>query len=128
MFEKLHIFRLSSAMAAHAGQRQAVVAQNVANADTPGFVARDIPSFATLYRDGAEDGLRATRAGHLHGGGGGAIQPARIVEAGSDGAPNGNRVSIEAEMLKSTDALRQHDRALAIYRSALGILRSAAGA
>jgi len=124
MFENLDVFRMSSAMARHAGQRQAIVAQNVANADTPGYVARDLPPFETLYRpaDGAEV-QRATRAGHLNG----AVQgdaPFVAVRAGEGGAPNGNRVSLEGEMLKSVDAKREHDRALAIYKSALGILRN----
>ena len=49
MFEKLEIFRMSHAMATHAGARQAVVAQNMANADTPGYAARDLAPFKTLY-------------------------------------------------------------------------------
>ena len=39
-------------------------------------------------------------------------------------APDGNSVSIETEMLRATDAKRQHDRSLAIYRSTMTILRA----
>ena len=45
MFEKLELTRMAQALAAHAGARMAVIAQNVANADTPGYKAKDLPDF-----------------------------------------------------------------------------------
>lgn len=127
MFEQLDIFKISSAMAVHAGQRQAVISQNVANSDTPGFVARDIPAFQTIYRsDENLSSQRATRSSHLHG----VTDALDILEGAeirAETAPNGNSVSLETEMLKSVDAKRQHDRALAIYKSALGVLRTTIG-
>lgn len=124
MFADIDLFKISSAMARHAGQRQALVAQNVANADTPGFRARDIADFKTTYapRDGAQV-QRATRIGHLNGQlAHGPFVP--TFDRTGQASVNGNKVSLEAEMLKSVGAKRQHDRALAIYKSALGILRS----
>ncbi|MGC1497582.1 MAG: FlgB family protein [Sulfitobacter sp.] len=124
MFENLDIFKISTAMAKHAGQKQAVVAQNVANADTPDYVARDLPNFKETYRPTDGAGMqRASRAQHLHGVKvNGAL--AAAFKAKDDATPNGNQVSLETEMLKSVAAKRQHDRALAIYKSALNILRS----
>lgn len=112
-------------MAKHAGRSQVVIAQNVANADTPGYRARELPSFKLLFKATAGvDVQRATRAGHLHGLRVSAISaaPVKIRDAAS---PNGNSVSLETEMLRSAGAKRDHDRALAIYKSSLGILRSA---
>lgn len=124
MFENLDVFKISAAMAKHAGQKQAIVAQNVANANTPNYVARDLPNFKETYRPTDGAGLqRATRAQHLHGSQtGGALMAA--FKAKNEATPNGNQVSLETEMLKSVAAKSQHDRALAIYKSALGILRS----
>lgn len=123
MFEKLDIFQMSAAMARHAGQRQAVTAQNVANADTPGYVARDLPAFASFYVEpDALGAQRASRAAHLNGVMPG--KPAPIIDVPGEGSPNGNQVSLETELLKSVDAKRQHDRALAIYKSSLSVLRS----
>ena len=65
----------------------------------------------------------ATRAQHLHGSPAGDALAAAF-KAKDEATPNGNQVSLETEMLKSVAAKRQHDRALAIYKSALGILRS----
>jgi flagellar basal-body rod protein FlgB len=126
MFENLDVFKMSAALAQYAGQRQAVVSQNVANADTPGFVARDLPDFNSVYAPGgngaASTQQRATRAGHLHGMMAG--QAAPIIQTPGDASPNGNQVSVETEILKSVEAKRQHGRALAIYKSSLSILRS----
>ncbi len=124
MFEKLELFRTATAMATHAGQRQAIVAQNVANADTPGYQARDLNDFKSVFRTADAAGLpRATRSGHLHGSRSGVATAASFTTR-EEASPNGNSVSLETEMLKSVDAKRQHDRALAIYKSGLNILRS----
>lgn len=128
MFQNLAVFNTAYAMAVHAGNRQAVVAQNVANADTPGYIARDIPSFQEIYAPREGDGFvpYATRSGHLHGSAEGSV--ANIMQKDrSFASPDGNSVSLETEMLRGTDAKRQHDRALAIYSSALTILRSSLG-
>ena len=123
MFQNLDIFATAAALAKHAGQRQAIVAQNVANADTPGYTARDVPAFAELYSSSHQtSSQKASRARHLHGMVEG--QRAPIIETPANGSPNGNQVSIETEMLKSVDAKRAHDRAIAIYKSGLSVLRS----
>ena len=127
MFQNLDIFRLSHAMAVHAGARQAAIAQNMANADTPGYAARDLPKFASLIdTDSAQNGLRATRASHLNASVGSvAFEVAERRDVRSD--PNGNAVSLETEMLHAVDVKRQHDRAIAIYKHALGVMRAATG-
>lgn len=124
MFENLDVFQTAAAMARHAGQSQALISQNVANANTPGYVGRELPPFAALYAPTeAAASQRATRAGHLHGSTN-AQEMAPVDMRGSEN-PNGNTVSLEAEMLKAATAKSHHDRALAIYKSALDVLRTA---
>lgn len=126
MFENLSIFRAAHAMAAHAGARQNILAQNMANADTPDYAARDITPFAELARDpGSSANLRTTRTSHL--GASTAPHQADIFERLGERDPNGNSVSLETEMLNAVETKRQHDRALAIYKSSLTVLRSALG-
>jgi len=127
MFEKLEIFQMAGAMARHAASRQALVAQNIANADTPGYKARSMATFAETYQDNAgRMELRATRAGHLMGSSSFSLTPHIIAGAGSE-SPNGNNVSLEGEMMKATEISGHHKRALAIYQSSLGILRTSLG-
>ncbi|WGW04666.1 FlgB family protein [Tropicibacter oceani] len=123
MFQNLDVFRTAMAMAKHAGHKQAISAQNIANADTPGYRAKELPAFETTLR-GSLSEQRATRTGHLNG------QSDRMV-ATSDRRdamdPNGNTVSLEIEMIEAVDAKRQHDRALAIYRNSLSVIRASLG-
>lgn len=129
MLENLEVLRMAGAMAAHAGRRNAVVARNIAHADTPGYTARDLAPFAQSYADaGGNSAMRATRPGHLTP----ADRPAAAretatVTAESGATPNGNTVSLEREMMRAAEVRHQHDLALSIYRSATTILRTSLG-
>lgn len=126
MFKNLEVFRIANAMATHAGTRQALLSQNIANADTPGYKARDIAPFSQMVNGGGDAGqLQATRTTHLNAGMS-AMVP-RPGEGAGEASPNGNNVSLEEEMMKAVDVKRQHDKALAIYKSSLGILRASFG-
>ncbi len=124
MFEKLELFSMAQALARHGAARQALIAQNVANADTPGYRARDLGSFASTYESQQNLPMRTTRAKHLSGNDGTALSKPIFAPRTGAASPNGNNVSIEQEMFASVDAKREHDRALAIYRSSLSILRT----
>lgn len=125
MFQKLTVFQMASAMAAHAGKRQALVAQNVANADTPDFKARDVVPFFELQRSDATGAMRSTRSQHIHGANSAGAVPE--IETKTFGSVNGNTVSIEQEMLKAVETKRQHDRAISIYKSSMTILHATLG-
>jgi len=126
MFQSLELFTTAGAMARHAGKRQAIVAGNVANADTPGYRTRGIADFADVMDPAAPDAMRATRARHLNGTHPGALPQARVAET-TEREPNGNSVSVETELMKGVAARRQHDQALAIYRAGLSLLRASLG-
>ena len=125
MYKNLDIFRMSHAMAVHAGSRQSVIARNMANADTPGYKAQDVMPFqAVLETDSGSFLQKATRSGHFRAIGGGE-EPDVFDRPNAQADPNGNSVSVETEMLHAVDVKRQHDRAVTIYKSALGVLRHA---
>ena len=124
MFDKLELTQMAQSLATYSGARMAVIARNVANADTPGFKAKDMPAFSEVF---AEDTgtMRATRPGHLM-----AASPAALptpdVARGRE-APNGNSVSLEAEMVKSVEARQSQEMALAIYRATSDVIRASLG-
>lgn len=126
MFAKPEIMTIASSLSAHAAARQALTAENVANADTPGYRAKDIADFAALYRASGSFGMAHTRPGHLGGDAAGEGM-ARIVLSGRNMSPNGNSVSLEAEMVKSAAAQSEHDLALTVYGKSLDILRASLG-
>ncbi len=126
MYNSLELFQTATAMARHAGSRQAVVARNIANADTPGFRAQHIAPFKESYDTQSTHQLRATRSGHI------THEPmmsvARsIADRGTEPSPNGNTVSLEQELLNSVAVSREHSRALAIYRHTMTVLRTTLG-
>lgn len=124
MFEKLELTRMAQSLAAQSGARMAVIAENIANADTPGYKAKDIPAFAEVYEaEGLE--MRATRPGHLSAPDAVAT-PIPDVARGHE-SPNGNSVSLEAEMVKSVEARQNHEMALAIYRATSDVIRASLG-
>ena len=124
MFKKLELTAMAQAMSSHAGARMGVIARNIANADTPGYKAMDLPDFAETYAlTGGE--LRATRARHLGGRPKGFEPEARRNDGA--GAPNGNTVSLEQEMVKAASVRQDHEMALAIYRNTSDIIRASLG-
>ncbi|WP_420004690.1 FlgB family protein [Arenibacterium sp. LLYu02] len=125
MFEKLNVFNIAYTMATHAGKRQALVSENIANADTPKYHAKDLLPFAEVYAHGKTQGdMIASRGNHMNASDG---MNWAITTDDSSVDPNDNSVSIEEEILKGVEAKRQHDRALAIYRSSMNILRASLG-
>ncbi|GAA6208908.1 FlgB family protein [Cognatishimia sp. WU-CL00825] len=128
MFEDLGVFKMAHAMAVHAAARQNVVAQNMANADTPGYVARRVVPFATQLRARTGPvGLQATRAAHLTAEQMGTHSPAVFLDQGQSKDPNGNNVTLESEMMQAVEVKQQHDRALAIYKAWLKMQRLSLG-
>lgn len=128
MFGQIEIFQLASGLARHSSSRQATIAGNIANADTPGYRAADIKPFTESYRsaDAARDvsaGLYSSRSGHMS-----SQNAARLeieqIDRPSGASPSGNTVSLEVEMVNAVEAHRTHNRAVTVYQNALEILRS----
>ena len=124
MFGKPEILTIASSLAVHAAERQALVAQNVANADTPGYAAKDIDEFAAFYQSESDFGMARTRAGHI---GGVPSTPPLSASSSLETSPNGNSVSLEGEMVKAAEVQREHDLAIAVYGKSLDILRASLG-
>ncbi len=127
MFARPEVMEIAAARAAHAALRQSAIAGNVANADTPGYRARDLAGFESIWRDTSGGELRHTRRGHL----GGADAPVlgQVTTRSQPGSlsPNGNDVSLETEMVAAATVKKDHDLALAVYRTSLDILRASLG-
>ncbi len=114
-------------MAVQAAARQSVIAQNIANADTPGYRAADIATFEQTYQSGNDTlPLRNTRPGHISASDSSGTSFASF-ETNDPVSPNGNSVSLENEMVKSSEVRQQYDLAISVYSSSLNILRASLG-
>ena len=105
--------------------RQRVLAQNIANADTPGYRPRDLRPFAeTLARAGGV-GLLRTDARHLAPARGEpGTRPDRQV---AERSPNGNAVALDEQALKVADTDTAHALATGLHKRYLGLFRIALG-
>lgn len=124
MFENLSAVQLASAMARHAAARHKVIAQNVANADTPGYRARDIKDFTTLVNETFT--ARATRPDHASA----SRSSERVFESvivDLPRAPNGNSVNLEDQALRAVQAQGEHRLAVALYGKAMRLFRLGLG-
>ena len=150
----LTVLTMAKGLASHATLRQSLVTQNIANADTVGFRARDVKPFALIYEgpgapergpQAAREGrggpvveaafqANATRPGHS---GFEAIQQQRssapfaasVYEVSRLGAesPNGNSVSIEDQMARGARAIAEHEMALGVLRKSMDLIRMSIG-
>ncbi|MBR0656392.1 flagellar basal body protein [Plastoroseomonas arctica] len=103
--------------------RQRVLAQNMANLDTPGYRPSDLRPFAeTLARTGS--GLARTNAAHA---GGGRASDVRADRQLVERTPDGNGVSLEDQALKVADTDTAHALALSLHRRFLTMFRTALG-
>ncbi len=125
MFEKLSLTRMAQDLAAQSAARLGLIARNVAQADTPGYKAVDLPSFADSYQELQPNGMHATRPGHLNARS--QMMDPVVRPSAGEASPNGNTVSLSHEMVKSVDVRQQHDMALAVYKNTSEIIRASLG-
>lgn len=102
--------------------RQGVLSQNVANADTPGYAARDLPPFARIL-SGTPLAPTATSPMHISPSRPGI--PARTLAA--ERAPDGNSVRLDEQLTRIADTDSAHELATTLYRKYLGLFRMAIG-
>lgn len=96
--------------------RQATIAENIANANTPGFRAQDLEPFTTTISK-TQLAMTATHGSHL----GQTTEAARSldVEKADSWAVShsGNSVSIEQELVKAGEVARDHSLNASIAKS-----------
>ncbi|MGR3756834.1 MAG: flagellar basal body rod protein FlgB [Tranquillimonas sp.] len=117
--ESMSFFRLASDRMQWLSARQKVVAENVANADTPNYKARDISSFEEMLRGrGGAGGLLDA----------GTPDGVRVVqdEAAWQQSIDGNTVLLEQQTIKASDISENYRMAAQLYRKGYELLTLAA--
>ena len=128
---KLSLFKIIGARMGYLGARQKVLAENVANADTPHYRPSDLKAmdFQAVLRGDQRIRMATTNQVHLAG-----VTPGNIfqVEKAAFGksyetSPSGNAVVLEEQMLKVSELQANYQLAANLYQKNLGMLRSAIG-
>jgi flagellar basal-body rod protein FlgB len=109
-------------------ERQRILAENVANADTPQFQPRDLvqPTFDRNRPPVTELALARTSPAHLVGTAG-STQFRLDRSGGFEARPSGNAVSLEDEMMKVANNQMDFQAASSLYARGLGLLKTAIG-
>ena len=111
--------------------RQGLLAENVANAETPGYRGRDLAQYDFADRASAFSSATVTTS---------ATQPMHFSVSSSESSafgaqrmanfeitPEGNGVTLEDEMMKVTTNLMDYQAATSLYQKSIKILRTAMG-
>jgi flagellar basal-body rod protein FlgB len=121
------IFRLAEQRLVWTGERQAVLAGNIANLATPGYQAKDLPDFQQTL-NGAVRGIQPVRTAPNHLGGtidpGMAIRPRQETTATT---VDKNGVRLEEQVMKVADTETTHATVTAIFRKYLAMFNEALG-
>jgi flagellar basal-body rod protein FlgB len=109
-------------------ERQRVLAENVANADTPNYHARDLvpPAFEHALTE-ASLTLARTDPNHIGGASGSGSQFAQDSDPHYEVRPRGNAVSHEDEMLKLAGNQMDYDAVTSLYTHSLALIKTAIG-
>ena len=131
MLDAIPLFAMFKAKMGYETQRQRVLAENVANSDTPGFAPSDLRPFrAEAALAGAQTGggiaPATTNPLHLQG----RVRPAGAlkpqVSPDSEARLDGNQVVLEEEMMRMSDSRGAYETAVGLYQQSLAMLRTAA--
>ena len=128
---KLSIFEVIARRMDWLGQRQNVLAQNIANSDTPGYEPQDMkdgPFGRLLARRLAPVAPASTHPSHLEG-----QPPIRPPGASEDQrdrfetSPSGNAVVLEEQLVRVAETQMDYQTMTNLYRKHLGMIRTALG-
>lgn len=113
-------------------ERQKVLAENVANADTPNFRTRDLKPLdfgrevRTAGQVAGQVRVASTNPAHITGSAGNGAFAAG-GNAKYDVKPGGNAVNLEDEMMKVASNQMDYQAAISLYSRSMGLFRTALG-
>ena len=118
------LFDLAERRLAWIDRREGLLAQNIANANTPGYVAKDLQPFAKTLAHALPD-MAVTSPMHLTGtGSAGRTDP---MLRPTERAPDGNAVSVEEQLTKVADTDNAQALVTNLYHKYMGLFRTAVG-
>jgi len=120
---RIALFDLADKRLAWVDRRQALLAQNIANADTPGWRARDLKPFdAALTQAGVTPVL--TDPKHLPGT---IADTSGVQTVAGQRAPDGNGVELDEQLSKVANTDATHELVTDLYTKYLSMFRTALG-
>lgn len=120
---QIALFNLADQRLAWVDRRQELLAENIANADTPGWQSRDLLPFAMQL---AQASLAPVMTNPMHLAGNSGNAPRGRTVPG-ERAPDGNGVAMDKELAKVAETATTHDLVDDLYKKYLGLFRTVIG-
>ena len=125
------LFATLKSRLSYLADRQAVISQNVANTDTPGFTPSDLKPFTLPGQGGAGAGLAPitptmTSPMHMAGTLATPLKNKPVNSPDSETTLDGNSVVLEEEMMRMTKARMDYDTAVTFYQKSIAMIQQAA--
>ena len=113
----------------HLSERQRVLAQNIANADTPGYKARELeePHFGSLVGGAIKRPSVKLTSGMAALGTRPSGSSLILDHDVSETKPDGNNVTLEDQLLKMGEVQADFVTLTSLYRKQMGLLKTAVG-
>ncbi len=132
--QDIGLFQAIGAKMDFLSQRQVVIAQNVANSDTPNYRSKDLVEvdFSAMLKKKASGNVNqvslvATNPLHLGKGGDSANINAKKQKDTYEVAPDGNAVIMEEQLMKAGKNSMDYNLMVNIYQKQVGLFRTALG-
>ncbi len=121
------VLRVMSEKLSYLGKKQAVHAQNVANADTPGYKAREVLPFKTFNEALADvqTGMKVTNPEHIVPASMAGVNAGTKKESSFETVPTGNSVDLEQQMMEVSAATMDYQASVSIMHKFMALLRLA---
>ena len=120
--QPLQLFDLAFRQNEWLAQRQSVISSNIANANTPGYKAKDVESFDDVMRKSLP--MSVTNGEHLSPDDGQTVLASDVDGSKAEVLVSGNDVSLEQEFLKSGDVMRSYSMNTQILKTFDRMLQS----
>ena len=130
--KNIALFQAMGAKMNYLSTRQGVIAQNIANADTPEYRPRDLTKvdFGAVLKDvtGSQKiRMERTTAGHMMPGGNLGDGDVRKVRQTYEVAPDDNGVIIEEQMIKASKTTMDYNLMTNLMRKNVSMIQTAMG-
>lgn len=129
--QDIGLFKAIGAKMNYLNQRQGVIAQNIANSDTPGYRPRDLEKvdfshFLKTAKDGVKPvSVERTDAQHLAIGGDAHNVDTKKQKKTYEVSPSGNAVIMEEQLFNSNQNMMDYNLMLNVYQKQIGMFRIA---
>jgi flagellar basal-body rod protein FlgB len=140
--DEIPLFSMLKGRLSYLGERQQVIATNIANSDTPGYAPRDMKPFAVdlqgamttgaipmaQVQGSAARGQTVTSPAHMTAKRANAMANKPKNTPDNEITLDGNGVVLEEQSMKLIEARMDYEAAIGFYQKSLGLLRMAARA